>query len=171
MCSILLIKYLFAEYILSVFYFFCLQVKNMQTNIKIFMFPCYKEYFLAYKVPILEMKKAFECRCARPHRTFVYVCKQHTYRCNSTNLTDKECNSKIKDPCARCWFCRLVVRLLNRCAEKNCLEEMSDSMSYRVTPIEIYLESINCDSFILFNGECVQSDLDNAWYTITASTD
>ena len=135
------------------------------------MCPCYKEYFLAYKVPILEMKKTFECKCTRPHRTFVYICKQHTYGCNSINLTDKECNCKTKDPRARCWFCCLVVRLLNCCAEKNCLEEMSDSMSYRVTPIEIYLESIDCDSFIWFNGECVQSDLDNASYTIPVSTD
>ena len=135
------------------------------------MCPCYKEYFLAYKVPILEMKKAFDCKCTRLHRTVVYFCKRHPYGHDSINLIDKECKCKIKDPHARCWFCCLVVRLLNRHVDKMFLEEMPDCMSYRVTPIEAYLESIHCDSFIWFNGECVQFDLDNPLYTIPGRTD
>ena len=143
----------------------------MQTKIKILMCPCDKEYFLAYEVPVLEMKKTFDCNCIRPHRTFVYCGKQHPYARDSINLIGKECNCKFKDPCARCWFCCLVVRLLNRRVEKICLEEMPNFTSYRVTSIETYLESIHCDSFFWFNGECVLLDLDNPLYTIPARTD
>lgn len=48
---------------------------------------------------------------------------------------------------------------------------MPDFRSYRVTPIKIYLEKTDCESFIWFNGQYIELALDKPLHHIPEQSD
>ena len=121
----------------------------------------------SYNIPIVEIKKTFDCSCKKPHKTFAYSCARHPY---GHSLPCERCQC-INRAYAKCPFCCFVICCLNIQAYKVCLEEMPDFMSYRVVPIEKHLETLQTDLFIWFDVDFVRITLDNPMHIVPAETD
>ena len=148
---------------------------------KVLMCPCYKDYFIASKEPIVEHWVHFKCKCRRSQKIFVHFCKYHLFgnnfwhiREDSVEEIEDKCFCKKCDANPLCNFCLSACYCLNFRSHKICLNDLPDWMAPRVVPLETFLKKINCEPFFYWNEKDsrVESSLGNpSEPKITTKTD